>query len=233
MLKIHKQCFTDNLKLTQAYCDMQMQKDIHDIATVFRSYNPVYGDKQLFTFESEEFCNNNELKPFHYTETKWLVDPTDKESIVNRLYEDQINHKDQFLGSLEIGNLYPGKILIAKIDCTVIDGASVVQSLGLIDGYDIPPVDTWFYMTQTEESRVLFAWIPMEYVNYANDGVEVNCVDCINWADTWYPEGLEAYFSSDDNLLSDWRTPAIGNTNSRAEVKTMSIWLRIRRLFGA
>lgn len=72
-----------------------------------------------------------------------------------------------------------------------IDGASEIQSLGLIDLYDIPPIDTWFYMTRTKESRLLFAWIPNQHVHYANEAVEVNCVDCINWFDVWHPKQFE------------------------------------------
>ncbi len=233
MLRIHRQIFTDNLKLTQAYCDLQSKNNVQGNAEIFRSYNPVYGNMKLFSFETEHFGFDIGPNLNHCTLAKWLVDPTGRESIVDNLYEEQINHKRQFVSSLETDKTYSGRILVSQIDCTVIDGASEVQSLGLVDAYDIPPVDTWFYMTRTQESRLLFAWIPGEFVHYANEAVEVNCVDCINWADAWYPQGLEAYFSNDDNLLATWRTPNIGIANSGADGKSITIWSRIKQFFGA
>lgn len=189
MLNIDKQIFADNLRLTQAYCDLQLKDAIHDNAKVLRSYNPFYGDKNIFSFQTENFEIEPNLR--HCTLTEWIVDPTDRESIVENLFTAQIHHKKQFICSIEIEKPYSGKILASQIDCTVIDGASEVQSLGLVDVYDIPPIDTWFYIARTTESRLLFAWIPNEFVHYANEAVLVNCVNCINWFQTWYPQDYE------------------------------------------
>ena len=233
MLNINKQIFADNLKLTQAYCDLQLKNDISDNAKILRSYNPHHGDKHLFSFVTEQLDFEIEPNLKHCTLTKWIVDPTDKESIVDNLFTEQINHKKQFVSSIETDRTYLGRILVSQIDCTVIDGASEVQSLGLIDLYDIPAIDTWFYMTRTKESRLLFAWIPNELVKYADEAVQVNCVDCINWADIWYPQEFEKYNSGNDELLTIRRTPNIGIANSGADGKTMNFWLRIKQLFGA
>jgi hypothetical protein len=188
MLNIDKQVFADNLKLTQAYCDLQLKIAISDHAKIFRSYNPLYGDKHLFSFVTKQFEFEIEPNLKYYTLTKWIVDPTDRESIVDNLFIEQMNYKKQFISSVEIDKTYSGRILVSQIDCTVIDGASEIESLGLVDLYDIPAIDTWFYMTRTSESRLLFAWIPNELVKYADGAVQVNCVDCINWADIWYPQ---------------------------------------------
>lgn len=207
MLNINKQVFADNLKLTQAYCDLQLKNGISDNAKIFRSYNPLYGDNHLFGFVTEQF--NFEIEPNlkHCTLTKWIVDSTEKESIVDNLFAEQIKYKQQVVSSIETNKIYSGRILTSKIDCTVIDGASEVQSLGLVDLYDIPAIDTWFYMTRIKESRLLFAWIPNELVKYADEAVQVNCVDCINWADIWYPQEFEKYGMSDDELFSSQRLP--------------------------
>jgi hypothetical protein len=198
MLNIDKQIFAENLKLTQAYCDVQLKKGIIDNAKIFRSYNPIYGDKHLFSYVSERFDFEIEPNLKHCTLTRWIVDPTEKESIVDNLFAEQINYKKQAVSSIEADKIHSGRILVSQIDCTVIDGASEVQSLGLIDLYDIPAIDTWFYMTRTKESRLLFAWIPKELVKYADEAVQVNCVDCINWADIWYPQEVEEYDGSGD-----------------------------------
>jgi len=36
-------------------------------------------------------------------------------------------------------------------------------------------------LVKTKETRLVFAWIPDEFVHYANEAVLVNCVDCIQW----------------------------------------------------
>ncbi len=233
MLNINKQIFADNLKLTKAYCDLQLKNDISDNAKIFRSYNPLYGDKHLFSFVTERFDFEIEPNIKHCTLTKWIVDPTDKASIVDNLFTEQITYKKQFIDSIETDKTYSGRILVSQIDCTVIDGASEVQSLGLVDLYDIPAIDTWFYMTRTKESRLLFAWIPNELVKYADEAVQVNCVDCINWADIWYPQEFEKYGGSEDELLTIRRTPNISIANSGIDGKTMNFWSRIKQLFGA
>ena len=121
--------------------------------------------------------------------TQWALDPTEKrnEYLVDQLFQQQISYKESQV-SVDTSRTYQGDILISQIDCTVIDAASEVQSLGLVDIYDMPPIDTWFYLTKTKESRLLYAWIPKEVKHYAEEAVLVNCVDCINWFQSWYPQ---------------------------------------------
>lgn len=85
---------------------------------------------------------------------------------------------------------FEGRILIAQIDDTVIDGASEASSDGLIDIYDCPPIDTWFYLTENAGGRILFAWIPKQFINNANDAIEVNCVDCLKWLEGYLANKL-------------------------------------------
>lgn len=232
MFKIHKSTFEENLKLTQSYCELQLKNDIQDYARILRSINPNYGEKQLFKFVTENSTLSKVPNLIHPTVTKWMVDPIDHENIVDDLFNDQIIYKKNYTTANNT-KIYSGRILISKIDCTVIDGASEAQSLGFIDLYDIPPIDTWFYMARTQESRLLFTWIPNEFVQYANEAVEVNCVDCINWVDEWFPEGLEAYFSEDEDLLVPRRTPNKSIANSGANNKKMTLWSHVKHLFGA
>jgi hypothetical protein len=135
MLNINKQIFADNLKLTQAYCDLQLRNNITDNAKIFRSYNPLHHDKHLFSFVTERFDFEIEPDLKHCTLTKWLIDPTDNESVVDNLYEEQINHKKKFVSSLQTDKTYSGSILVSQIDCTVIDGASrssIIRTCGYI-----------------------------------------------------------------------------------------------------
>lgn len=55
--------------------------------------------------------------------------------------------------------------------------------MGLVDLYDILPIDTWFYLTKSNEGRLLFCRIRDFVKQHAINTVEVNCVDCLKWFD--------------------------------------------------
>lgn len=115
---------------------------------------------------------------------------------VNSLFHEQLAYKATYLAGIMLSNeKYQGDIVISKIDESVYDGASEVASAELFDQYDIPPVDTWFYLMNAENGmRILFAWIPQSYVHYADNAVAVNCVDCIGRFKDWYPEEYKQYY---------------------------------------
>jgi hypothetical protein len=189
MLNIDKNKFLSNLQLTQQYCHLQFDKNCSNIAKIFRSYNPTLNNKPLFSFEVKQF--NFDIKPnlITCTLTHWQVDLVKRENeyFIDRLFEEQIDLKKAHKVLLPNEN-FEGDILVSQIDYTVVDGASEVQSFGLIDGYDMPPIDAWFYLMRTKETRLLFAWIPKEFKHYANEAVLVNCVECINWFHESYPQ---------------------------------------------
>ncbi len=186
-MKFDKNIFDKNLALTKAYCDIQLKKNSLDNAQILRSFNPIINNKKLFDFKKKYF--NCEVKPNinDFTLTKWAYDPTDNPKLFNALFSDQIFHKLEIIKTIDEAQFFLGRIIIAEIDCTVIDGASEVQSLGLFDLYDIPPIDTWFYLLDTIGARLLFAWIPNALVEAANDAIEVNCVECISWFENKFP----------------------------------------------
>ena len=189
MLYIEKDVFLSNLKLTQKYCQLQIDGSEKDFAKVFRSCNPIIKDKSLYSFRVEYFDFDIEPNVNYCSITDWSIDPLDSDNIViDTLFARQFDFRNRFIVERAGDKAYSGKILISQIDCTVIDGASEVQSRGLIDVYDIPAIDTWFYMTHTTQTRLLFAWIPFEYVDYVNDAILVNCVDCLGWFEDWYKE---------------------------------------------
>lgn len=171
---------------------MRLDKQQFDNAQIFRSYNPTVGNKPLFAFKVERFDCDIGPNLSSCTLTQWAVDPTEKqnERLIDKLFAQQISFKESQV-SVDTIKTFRGDILVSQVDCTVIDGASEVQSLGLVDIYDMPPIDTWFYFTKSKESRLLFAWIPEPFTHYANEAILVNCVDCINWFQSWYPEIYE------------------------------------------
>lgn len=81
-------------------------------------------------------------------------------------------------------NEFKGKIIIADYCTTVLDGASEWESKGLIDLYDMPPIDTWFYETGNKYGRKdLYAWIPEPFTELAQNAIDVNVLNNINWCE--------------------------------------------------
>ena len=147
----------------------------------------------MFSFELQKFDFDIQPNINYCTLTKWSKDPQGQgnEQVVDNLFEQQMNFKHTltFLGK---DQTYDGEILVSEIDYTVIDGASEVQSLGLIDIFDLPPVDTWFYLTKEKDKRLLFAWIPKEYEHYIDEAISVNMLDILNWFKDRFPNHYKA-----------------------------------------
>ena len=72
-----------------------------------------------------------------------------------------------------------GRLLIYEPWENVADGASQVASLGFFDMDDAPPWDTWVHYSNGR----LLSWVPDELIKLAQDGIDANCVQCIQWAD--------------------------------------------------
>ena len=187
MLSIDKNIFATNLWLTQQYCHIQKTHTEKNNTSIFRSFNPQINGKTIFNFKLSDYGLEENTKFCFLTE--WSTDPTETEHeyLYNDLFEKQLTYKKEKITKDSSFTKLEGDILVAKVDTTVIDGASAVVSGGLIDDFDCPPIDTWFYQTQSSEGRLMFAWIPHEFVTFANDAVLVNCVDCINWFKNWFP----------------------------------------------
>jgi hypothetical protein len=72
-----------------------------------------------------------------------------------------------------------GRLLIYEPWENVSDGASQVASLGFFDPNDAPPWDTWIHYGDGR----LVCWVPKLLIKLAQDGIDANCVQCIQWAD--------------------------------------------------
>ena len=187
MLSIDKNIFITNLRLTQQYCDIQKTHTEKNNTSIFRSFNPQINGDNIFKFKLSDYGLEENVK-FCFL-TSWNIDPTERENeyLIGDLFEKQMIYKKATVAKIYTDTIFSGDILVAQVDNSIIDGASAVVSGGLIDDFDCPPIDTWFYQTHSTQGRLLFAWIPHEFVTFANDAVLVNCVDCINWFKNWYP----------------------------------------------
>ena len=85
-----------------------------------------------------------------------------------------------------------GKIMFFDANDTVLDGAPELASRYYVDIGDAPPWDTWlaigsqlnainFCESQPLASNLLIAWVPKAQYFYANEAVEVACIDNFEW----------------------------------------------------
>jgi hypothetical protein len=71
-----------------------------------------------------------------------------------------------------------GRILLYQPAENVADGASQAASLGFFDGNDAPPWDTWIHYADGNVA----CWIPDSLISLAQNGIDANIVQCIQWA---------------------------------------------------
>ncbi len=187
MVDIDKKKFYHNLLLTQTYCEARLN-DVHlSPAEVLRSCNPVIDGQHLFAYEKLSYDNT-------ITAVKWNVDPLIKDCLYQHIFEIQMHNKENTCSVTE-KQVVKGKILIAELDSTVIDGASELESKGFIDSNDAPPLDTWFYLIKYGRvGKLMFAWIPDKFVELTTNAIMVNCIDCFNWMDDLIPNSFTFNF---------------------------------------
>ncbi|MFD2145643.1 hypothetical protein [Mucilaginibacter antarcticus] len=138
-----------------------------------RTTNPVYYREDIFKFAYSSF-----------EETIWTLDPNnrDNEFLISSLFTAQLRRKENAVLSFDGVENIKGKILIADFDESVTDGASEVCSEGFIDVYDLPPIDTWFYLAKRPNGyRCIYAWVPEQFVELVERAIAVNCIDCLSW----------------------------------------------------
>ena len=199
MLNIDPHIFKNNLLLTQLYCDIQMSNMVEDdvltdVASVFRSINPEIAETEIYEYGIEEYRPTNNIKTQLIKSVRWTIDPITEEKYIDELFPDQMLYKEKCLSGFSLDKQYQGEIIISQVDFSVVDGASAAESYYLFDDYDLPPIDTWFYLMSIQGTRLLFAWIPDKYISLADDAITVNCVDCISRFKRWHePEYMKYY----------------------------------------
>ncbi|WNJ18250.1 hypothetical protein [Pontibacter sp. G13] len=163
------------LLLTQNYCSAQLKNTEKNYASILRSINPTLNGEPLFKFDFVEIsASENFFGQYVY----WTKDPyeIENEGLIEELFDTQLKIKEETFNQLNESG-FEGEIFAFHFDETLVDGAACVSSFGLLDDYNCPPIDTWFYI----QNRTLLAWIPKELVDYAEDGISVNPESCIEW----------------------------------------------------
>ncbi len=162
---IDKDIFFSNLRTTQKYCEQQLQRSEKSEQTVLRSC----------------LVGGIRVQAMSWKEWGEKVDPHNSETFVE-LFKEQLAYKEQETGLLKQGVQYQGKILVIEYGLNIPDGAAEVETAGVFDEFDFPPIDTWFYNGYYEPSEgVLFAWIPAQFVEYADKAIDVQFLDILHW----------------------------------------------------
>lgn len=182
---INKEAFFQNLNLTQIYCEQRIQDKSVSVAKSLRSLNLKYEDKKVFEFEW--------YKEYEIEIANWNFEILDNDfQIVKELFEQQIIRKKEAIENRE-NKYFKGRIFVSEFGSTVTDGASEVESKGLIDIYDLPPIDTWFYIAKKNNTQNIFAWIPEIFENAANEAIKVSCLDILFWLKNWDEDFYNTY----------------------------------------
>ncbi|MEO3406565.1 hypothetical protein AAFN85_21805 [Mucilaginibacter sp. CAU 1740] len=189
MLTINQDEFNLNLLITKHYCERQQQNNQLSVAEVLRSFNPEYNGKKLCDFKSVrrlEFAKGS-------AEVVWNIDPYDEKNdfLYDELFDKQIAHKKEVTRFTDQAAEFKGRVLVAEVDNVIHDGFSEDESDGFIDYNDCPPVDTWFYMARNKHGRVLYAWIPEQYIKLVEEAISVNAFSIIIWLEDFIADGRD------------------------------------------
>jgi hypothetical protein len=124
---------------------------------------------------------NNQLRSPDLKPQSFFDRQSDRVAMVEELLEKRAELLRQETAYPEIlsSDLANGKLLAYEPDDNVADGASQYQTKGYFDLDDAPPWDTWVCFFD----RHLVSWAPPQLLNLVNEGIAVNCVDCIRWVD--------------------------------------------------
>ena len=74
-----------------------------------------------------------------------------------------------------------GKILVYFPDENLCHGLEESETEGFVTVDNVPPWDTWIAYIYTKEENFLLSWVPDEFVNLVNSGIEVSPEECFNW----------------------------------------------------
>ena len=134
---------------------------------VLRSVNPIYEGKPFYTY---------------YDLYDYLVATPDLYFNYYSVLADVLKFRNDInLPKENINKL--GKILKFEIDVTTYDGAPCGEG-GFVDESDIPPIDTWFFIT----TKYLYCWIPSMFISKMQDAIDVECFGSYNWLEDINPE---------------------------------------------
>jgi hypothetical protein len=168
-----------NLKRTIAWTERIISridaKEKINYGKVLRTTNPIYDGKPFYRF---------------YDTIDYLTSTQDTGFDYNALLNEALSVRhDTILPQRNLEEV--GKILKFEIDITTHDGAPCAES-GFVDESDIPPIDTWFYIT----TKYLYCWIPTMFIDKMQGAIDVEIFGSYNWLEEIAPEVNRQIFNS-------------------------------------
>lgn len=145
--------------------------------TVFRTLNPIIGNKRLYNIEGNY--------------STWNIDMFAFESY--KIALEELLKTNSFL-TIENTLVIEGRILLFETSISTHDGAPIVESDGFVDESDAPPIDTWFYLKEPFDvndkfsNGTLFCWIPSKFERKMQDAIDVEILDSYDWLDEVSPK---------------------------------------------
>lgn len=179
MIIIDQPQFFANLRLTQAYCQQQLeQKEKAEWTGLRSTINPIYRDGEWFA----HMPGNFDETPIPWAEWTKESDPYYHDSFVE-LFRRQLEFKYTASEGLSYDTIHQGKILVIEHGQNIPDGAAEPETDGFFDEWDLPPIDTWFYndYSSAEKGGILFAWIPERFIGLAERAIEIQFLGILNW----------------------------------------------------
>lgn len=182
MITIDQTRFFANLKLTQAYCELELRQEEKLDWRILRSIiNPCCKDGKWYVNVPSHEVKQADWQSILWEEWRKKSDPYYLESFV-KLFNSQIDFKRMVSDELLYRDLYRGKILVIKYGENISDGAAEPETDGFFDEWDLPPIDTWFYNDYSvARGGILFAWIPEKFIELADKAIEVQFLNILNW----------------------------------------------------
>lgn len=136
----------------------QVEDPLSKPALIFRVTNPTYREKPFYSYD--EYGHPDVELDFDY----------------NEVFHKAMDRRQNEVLTIPEAHA-TGAILEFVIDVTTKDGAPVYQSKGFVDGADIPPIDTWIYVTKTH----LYCWIPSIFIPLMQEAIDVEILDSYRW----------------------------------------------------
>lgn len=174
MTQFDLELFKSRLTETIAWCKPRVSMDEAQIPYCLRT--PPYPDESLTDGKSppeDTWIIKRDLKPI---------------SAFSRVVFEKRANAIQSKDYESLGGLQGGRLLLFDLDASGCDGTSPPESLGLLDGCDFTPWDTWVDYGEIESSHpyhrdYLISWIPQGYFWHTEGAIKVHTYKGLLWVE--------------------------------------------------
>ncbi|WP_212005010.1 hypothetical protein [Chitinophaga sp. HK235] len=145
-----------------------------------------------FDYEQGDYCKVfrqtipqiNGIPAFYFNDkfVGWNIEPN-KVNIGGLLADAMAARQVKELPSLQEA-LDRGKVVAIETNNSLLDGGSEWESMGYVDSWDLPPIDTWFYLSGNGYNNyILYCWVPAAFETIMQRAEEAEIIDNYDWPD--------------------------------------------------